>query len=112
VHEIPRAKTRHYDRRRLLRSSKGKFTFLGCRDQQTEQKNLNIQNMHINTRQIPKSSYKYFIEHELDLITLSLQRREARERGRGETQHQRQARVARSNLNITNGRSEREKSFA
>lgn len=29
--------------------------------------------MHINTRQIPKSSYKYFIEHERDLITLSLQ---------------------------------------
>lgn len=29
--------------------------------------------VHINTRQIPKSSYKYFIEHERDLITLSLQ---------------------------------------
>lgn len=29
--------------------------------------------MHINT---PKSSYKYFIKHERDLITLSLQRRE------------------------------------
>lgn len=32
--------------------------------------------MHINTRQIPKSSYKYFIELVRDLITLSLQQRQ------------------------------------
>lgn len=64
-----------------------------------------VNNVHINTRQIPNSSYKYFIEHERDLITLSLQ------------QHKKELRKKRWNelkwnLNITNGRGEREKSFA